>query len=155
MNKLITVGNGKLVPVQSKGILLAAINDNINASFTDILKSIEMSTSLLSISHLTATGHRVVFEDDYCEIQLNPLQSADSQQDPTAKRHLSFSAAHDVPTVNVRMDDNLVHQQLGHASSGRLKKLQLPHRFDFCEACAMGKITIPLFPRRFESDALH
>ena len=136
--------------------------------FKNAIHTPKMAFTLLSISKLDKSDHRVVFHKQMCTI-------SDSKGCTIAKiphsEGLYRVQAPEQPKINlianatvVKMSINKAHCRLGHISSAAIKHaiakgfitgidLDESSKLDFCEACVKAKSARQLFPQESKMQA--
>lgn len=127
----IHLGDASIIKAVGKGTLRYALETKdglISGKFPNVLHVPKLATTLLSVSQLTKTGHRLVFDDIYCDIVVKTSgkivgRAVTSSSGlyrllgrPTVIRDSPLIAANiaafgaSAKTIDV----NLLHQRLGH-----------------------------------------
>ena len=167
----ITTADGRILKAVSMGDLHLDLPNGSKRTpviFKNAIHAPEMAFTLLSISKLEKSDHRVVFHKQMCTI-------SDSKGHTIAKiphsEGLYCVQAPEQPKIDlianaavVQMSINEAHHRLGHISSAAIKHaiakgfitgidLDKSSKLDFCEACVKAKSARQLFPQESKMQA--
>jgi Reverse transcriptase (RNA-dependent DNA polymerase)/Pol polyprotein, beta-barrel domain/gag-polypeptide of LTR copia-type/Integrase core domain/GAG-pre-integrase domain len=115
---------------------------------SDVLLVPSFSMSLVSVNKLDRAGLSVQFKHQACHIK----RDGTTVMKASHKRglyHLNVIPTAHPEHANLSIDINVLHRRMGHAGTGKLKRMvhqgqlrdieTITGNFEFCEPCALGK----------------
>jgi len=164
----IKTADGRVVKAIGMGDLHLDLPNGLKwtkVTFRDSIHAPEMAFTLLSISRLDLTDHKVIFHKQKCTIK-NPKGHtiATIPHSEGLYRVLKHSGTETAHAAAKKMNINEAHRKLGHISSAAIRHavskgfitgidLDDSSKPEFCEACAKAKSARQPFPKESQTRA--